>query len=158
MPDAIFEADQLPTFAPPAAPTALLMLEDGSLFYGRGFGAETTSVGEVCFNTSMTGYQEIMTDPSYAGQLVTFTFPHVGNTGVNADDVETDQPFALGMIIRNDVTSPSNWRATSDLQSWLTAHNLPGIAGIDTRALTRHIRDYGPRKACYVTAVTASST
>ena len=114
MPDAIFEADHLPEFAPPGAPTALLVLEDGSLFYGYGFGAETTSVGEVCFNTSMTGYQEIMTDPSYAGQLVTFTFPHVGNTGVNADDVETAQPFALGMIMRNDVTGPSNWRATSD--------------------------------------------
>ena len=146
MPDAIFEADHLPTFTPPAAPTALLMLENGSLFYGRGFGAETTSVGEVCFNTSMTGYQEIMTDPSYAGQLVTFTFPHIGNTGVNADDIETDQPFALGMIIRNDVTNPSNWRARSDLRSWLTAHNLPGIAGIDTRALTRHIRDYSAPK------------
>ena len=89
----------------------------------------------------MTGYQEIMTDPSYAGQLITFTFPHIGNTGVNADDIETDQPFALGMIVRNEVTIPSNWRATSDLQSWLTAHNLPGIAGVDTRALTRHIRD-----------------
>ena len=146
MPDAIFEADHLPTFTPPAAPTALLMLEDGSLFYGRGFGAETTSVGEVCFNTSMTGYQEIMTDPSYAGQLITFTFPHIGNTGVNADDIETDRPLALGMIIRNDVTSPSNWRATSELKSWLTAHNLPGIASVDTRALTKHIRDYSAPK------------
>ena len=146
MPDAIFEADHLPTFTPHSRPTALLMLEDGNLFYGRGFGAERTAVGEVCFNTSMTGYQEIITDPSYAGQLVTFTFPHIGNTGANGDDIETDQPFALGMIVRNEVTSPSNWRAKSDLQRWLTAHNLPGIAGIDTRALTRHIRDNGAPK------------
>ena len=108
MPDAIFEADHLPAFTPHSPPTALLMLEDGSLFYGRGFGAERTAVGEVCFNTSMTGYQEILTDPSYAGQLITFTFPHIGNTGANADDIETDQPFALGMIVRNEVTSPSN--------------------------------------------------
>ena len=146
MPDAIFEADHLPAFTPHSAPTALLMLEDGGLFYGRGFGAERTAVGEICFNTSMTGYQEIITDPSYAGQLITFTFPHIGNTGANGDDIETDQPFALGMIVRNEVTSPSNWRAKSDLQSWLTAHNLPGIAGIDTRALTRHIRDKGAPK------------
>ena len=146
MPNAIFEADHLPAFTPHSRPTGLLMLEDGSLFYGRGFGAERTAVGEVCFNTSMTGYQEIITDPSYAGQLVTFTFPHIGNTGANGEDIETDQPFALGMIVRNEVTSPSNWRAKSDLQNWLTAHNLPGIAGIDTRALTRHIRDNGAPK------------
>ena len=146
MPDAIFEADHLPAFTPHSPPTALLMLEDGNLFYGRGFGAETTAVGEVCFNTAMTGYQGIITDPSYAGQLITFTFPHIGNTGANGDDSETDQPFALGMIVRNEVTSPSNWRTKSDLQSWLTAHNLPGIAGIDTRALTRHIRDNGAPK------------
>ena len=146
MPDAIFKADHLPAFIPPAAPTAVLMLEDGSVFYGQGFGAETTGVGEVCFNTSMTGYQEIMTDPSYAGQLITFTFPHIGNTGVNMNDIETGQPFALGMIVRNQLSSPSNWRATSDLQSWLTAHNLPGIAGIDTRGLTRYIRDNGAPK------------
>ena len=146
MPDAIIEADHLPTFTPPTVPTALLMLEDGGLFYGQGFGAETTGVGEVCFNTSMTGYQEIITDPSYAGQLITFTFPHIGNTGANADDIETNQPFALGIIVRNDVTKPSNWRTTSDLQSWMTAHNLPGISGIDTRALTRLIRDKGAPK------------
>ena len=146
MPDAIFEADKLPAFTPPAPPTALLMLENGSLYYGQGFGAETTGVGEVCFNTSMTGYQEIMTDPSYAGQLITFTFPHIGNTGANEDDIETGRPFALGMIVRNNVTSPSSWRNTSNLESWLTAHNLPGIAGVDTRALTRHIRDNGAPK------------
>ena len=146
MPDAIFKAGHLPAFTPPAPPTALLMLENGSLHYGQGFGAETTGVGEVCFNTSMTGYQEIMTDPSYAGQLITFTFPHIGNTGANEDDIETGQPSALGMIVRNNITSPSSWRSTSDLQSWLAAHNLPGISGIDTRALTRHIRDNGAPK------------
>ncbi len=144
--DAAFEADHLPAFTPPAAPTAVLILDDGAVFYGHGFGAETTGVGEVCFNTSMTGYQEIMTDPSYAGQLITFTFPHIGNTGANKDDIETAAPFALGMIVRNDVTSPSNWRTTAPLQTWLAENNLPGIAGIDTRALTRHIRDNGAPK------------
>ncbi|MEC7209090.1 MAG: carbamoyl-phosphate synthase domain-containing protein, partial [Pseudomonadota bacterium] len=124
----------------------VLVLEDGTVFHGTGFGAETTGVGEVCFNTSMTGYQEIMTDPSYAGQLITFTFPHIGNTGANGDDIETGTPFALGMIVRNDVTSPSNWRTTEALQDWLAANKLPGIAGIDTRALTRHIRDHGAPK------------
>ena len=151
MPDAVFEADHLPAFTPPAAPTAVLVLEDGTVFYGHGFGAETTGVGEVCFNTSMTGYQEIMTDPSYAGQLITFTFPHIGNTGANPDDIETAHPFALGMIVRNDVTGPSNWRTTAPLQDWLASHNLPGISGVDTRALTRHIRDNGAPKGvlCY---------
>ena len=151
MPDAVFETSHLPEFTPPKAPTAVLVLEDGTVFYGHGFGAETTGVGEVCFNTSMTGYQEIMTDPSYAGQLITFTFPHIGNTGANKDDCETVSPFALGMIVRNDVTGPSNWRTTAPLQSWLKDNNLPGIAGIDTRALTRHIRDNGAPKGalCY---------
>ena len=151
MPDAVFETSHLPEFTPPKAPTAVLVLEDGIVFYGHGFGAETTGVGEVCFNTSMTGYQEIMTDPSYAGQLITFTFPHIGNTGANKDDCETVTPFALGMIVRNDVTGPSNWRTTAPLQSWLKDNNLPGIAGIDTRALTRHIRDNGAPKGalCY---------
>ncbi|EHI47803.1 carbamoyl-phosphate synthase, small subunit [SAR116 cluster alpha proteobacterium HIMB100] len=151
MPDAVFETSHLPEFTPPKAPTAVLVLEDGAVFYGHGFGAETTGVGEVCFNTSMTGYQEIMTDPSYAGQLITFTFPHIGNTGANKDDCETVTPFALGMIVRNDVTGPSNWRTTAPLQSWLKDNNLPGIAGIDTRALTRHIRDNGAPKGalCY---------
>ena len=151
MPDAVFETSHLPDFIPPRAPTAVLVLEDGTVFYGHGFGAETTGVGEVCFNTSMTGYQEIMTDPSYAGQLITFTFPHIGNTGANKDDIETHTPFALGMIVRNDVTGPSNWRTTAPLQAWLKENNLPGIAGIDTRALTRHIRDNGAPKGalCY---------
>ena len=124
-------------------PTALLVLEDGQVFEGIGFGAQTTSVGEVCFNTSMSGYQEIMTDPSYAGQIINFTFPHIGNIGTNDIDIETTIPSCLGMIVRNKVTSPSNWRATDKLETWLETHNLPGIAGIDTRALTQHIRDNG---------------
>ena len=124
-------------------PTAVLVLADGTVFYGQGFGAEATKVGEVCFNTSMTGYQEIMTDPSYAGQLITFTFPHIGNVGTNHVDVETASPAALGMIVRNPITTPSNWRQDHHLHDWLVAQDMPGIAGIDTRALTRHIRDEG---------------
>ena len=124
-------------------PTAVLVLEDGTVFKGVGFGAETTNVGEVCFNTSMTGYQEIMTDPSYAGQIINFTFPHIGNIGTNPVDIETDVPSCLGMIVRNQVTSASNWRQTQGLSDWLAHHNLPGISGIDTRALTQTIRDKG---------------
>ena len=125
------------------SPTAVLILSDGSIFPGIGFGAATINVGEVCFNTSMTGYQEIMTDPSYAGQIITFTFPHIGNVGANAQDHETNKVAALGMITRQLPTADASWRATSSLDSWLKNNNLPGIAGIDTRALTRHIRDSG---------------
>lgn len=124
-------------------PTAVLVLEDGTVFKGLGFGAETTNVGEVCFNTSMTGYQEIMTDPSYAGQIINFTFPHIGNIGTNPVDIETDVPACLGMIVRNEVTTASNWRDHQGLSEWLASHNLPAIAGIDTRALTKRIRDEG---------------
>ena len=129
-----------------AKPTAVLVLEDGTVFEGMGFGAETTNVGEVCFNTSMTGYQEIMTDPSYAGQIINFTFPHIGNIGTNPVDIETDVPSCLGMIVRNAVTTASNWRDHQGLSAWLAAHNLPGISGIDTRALTKRIRDNGAPK------------
>ena len=132
--------------APRAAsqkPTAILVLSDGSVFKGHGFGAAATNVGEVCFNTSMTGYQEIMTDPSYAGQIITFTFPHIGNVGANAKDHETDAPSALGMITRQPPTTPASWRSESSLEDWMVAHDLPGIAGVDTRALTRRIRDAG---------------
>lgn len=135
-------------------PTAALVLEDGTTFPGFGFGAATTNVGEVCFNTSMTGYQEIMTDPSYAGQIVNFTFPHIGNVGTNAKDRETATPAALGMIVRQPITNPASWRAETSLGDWLVAYNLPGISGIDTRALTRRIRDLGaPRGAlCHAPA------
>ena len=100
-------------------PTACLALADGTLFYGHGFGATGVRVAELCFNTAMTGYQEIMTDPSYAGQIVTFTFPHIGNVGVNPEDDETGDPVAEGMVVKWDPTEPSNWRATGDLASWL---------------------------------------
>ncbi len=124
-------------------PTACLALADGTIFYGRGFGAVGEAVGELCFNTSMTGYQEIMTDPSYAGQIVAFTFPHIGNTGTTSEDNETDTPVALGMITRLDPTEPSNWRSTQDLREWMAASGRIGIAGVDTRRLTRMVRDLG---------------
>jgi len=128
---------------PPQGATAVILLADGTRFWGRGFGATTTKVGEICFNTAMTGYQEILTDPSYAGQIITFTFPHIGNVGANPEDIETTNPAACGLIVREDVTGPANWRATRHFSEWLAQMDLPGIAGIDTRALTRRIRDHG---------------
>ena len=124
-------------------PTACLALSDGTIFYGVGFGATGSTVAELCFNTAMTGYQEIMTDPSYAGQVVTFTFPHIGNTGVNPEDDETADPVAEGMVVKWDPTEPSNWRTTQDLTSWLSSRNRIGVGGIDTRRLTRAIRQQG---------------
>jgi carbamoyl-phosphate synthase small subunit len=124
-------------------PTACLALADGTIFYGTGFGATGETVAELCFNTAMTGYQEIMTDPSYAGQVVTFTFPHIGNTGVNADDDETADPVAAGMIVKWDPTEASNWRATAPLKDWLAARGRIGMGGVDTRRLTRAIRQQG---------------
>ena len=127
----------------PAKPTACLALADGTLFYGKGFGAKGMRVAELCFNTAMTGYQEIMTDPSYAGQIVTFTFPHIGNTGVTPEDDENADPVAEGMIVKWDPTAPSNWRAAGDLVSWLEKTNRIGMGGVDTRRLTRAIRQQG---------------
>ncbi len=124
-------------------PTACLALADGTIFYGRGFGATGETVAELCFNTAMTGYQEIMTDPSYAGQVVTFTFPHVGNVGVNPDDDETADPVAAGMVVKWDPTEPSNWRAAGHLVAWLEKRGRIGIGGLDTRRLTRAIRQQG---------------
>lgn len=129
--------------AAPDKPTAVLILADGSVFYGRGLGAAGEALGEVCFNTAMTGYQEILTDPSYAGQIITFTFPHIGNVGTNAQDIETLKPAARGLILRADITEPANWRATENLDSWLATNNLVGISGLDTRELTIRIRDMG---------------
>jgi carbamoyl-phosphate synthase small subunit len=131
---------------PPGA-NAALVLADGSIFWGRGLGATGMSVGEVCFNTSMTGYQEIMTDPSYAGQIITFTFPHIGNVGANAEDIETVTPAARGLVLRADITDPSNYRAQLHFDAWLKARDLIGIAGVDTRRLTRRIRDGGAPNA-----------
>ena len=127
----------------PAKATACLALADGTLFFGKGFGAKGMRVAELCFNTAMTGYQEIMTDPSYAGQIVTFTFPHIGNTGVTPEDDETADPVAEGMIVKWDPTEPSNWRATGDLVSWLEKTGRIGMGGVDTRRLTRAIRQQG---------------
>ncbi|MEO0991478.1 MAG: glutamine-hydrolyzing carbamoyl-phosphate synthase small subunit [Pseudomonadota bacterium] len=124
-------------------PTACLALADGTLFYGKGFGAEGEAEAELCFNTAMTGYQEIMTDPSYAGQIVTFTFPHIGNTGTNTEDDETARPVAAGMVVKWDPTEPSNWRNSETLRSWLAANGRIGIGGVDTRRLTRSIRQQG---------------
>ncbi|HEX9808812.1 MAG TPA: glutamine-hydrolyzing carbamoyl-phosphate synthase small subunit [Alphaproteobacteria bacterium] len=127
----------------PADASAALVLADGTVFWGRGLGAAATAVGEVCFNTAMTGYQEILTDPSYAGQIIAFTFPHIGNVGTNPEDIETLTPAARGLVVRAPVTEPSSWRAADHLERWLAGHGLPGIAGIDTRALTVRIRDSG---------------
>ena len=124
-------------------PTACLALADGTLFYGQGFGATGETTAELCFNTAMTGYQEIMTDPSYAGQVVTFTFPHIGNTGVNPDDDEAGDPVASGMVVKWDPTQPSNWRAAEPLSGWLAARGRIAIGGVDTRRLTRAIRQQG---------------
>jgi carbamoyl-phosphate synthase small subunit len=134
--------------ARPPGCNAVLALGDGTLLWGRGLGAPGASVGEVCFNTSMTGYQEILTDPSYAGQIITFTFPHVGNVGANIEDVETTTPVARGLVMRVDPTSPSSWRALQPLGDWLRSMGLTGIAGIDTRRLTRRIRDAGAPSGC----------
>ncbi|MGG7566663.1 glutamine-hydrolyzing carbamoyl-phosphate synthase small subunit [Rhodovulum sp. DZ06] len=132
-----------PTGIASARPTACLALADGTVFMGRGFGAEGVASGELCFNTAMTGYQEIMTDPSYAGQVVTFTFPHIGNTGANAEDDETADPVALGMVVKWDPTEPSNWRSAETLSEWLARKGRIAIGGIDTRRLTRAIRMNG---------------
>ncbi len=129
----------------PAGATAALVLGDGAVFWGRGFGAFTSEppVGEVCFNTGMTGYQETLTDPSYAGQIITFTFPHIGNVGVNGEDLEATTIAARGLVVKQDITEPSNWRAAEHLSTWLRAQGVAGVGGIDTRALTVRIRDGG---------------
>ncbi|HTV45082.1 MAG TPA: glutamine-hydrolyzing carbamoyl-phosphate synthase small subunit [Stellaceae bacterium] len=132
-----------PSLQPPDH-NAALVLADGSVFWGRGFGARGMAVGEVCFNTAMTGYQEILTDPSYAAQIIVFTFPHIGNVGTNLDDLETVTPAARGLVVRTGITAPANWRATGSLDDWLRERGLIGVSGIDTRRLVRHIRDGGP--------------
>jgi len=126
-----------------ARPTACLALADGTLFFGNGLGAAGLVTAELVFNTAMTGYQEIMTDPSYAGQVVTFTFPHIGNVGTNPEDDETAAPVAAGLVVKWDPTDPSNWRAAGHLADWLARKGRIGIAGIDTRRLTRAIRQQG---------------
>jgi carbamoyl-phosphate synthase small subunit len=128
-------------------PTAVLVLADGTVLEGHGIGATGHAVGEVCFNTAMTGYEEILTDPSYAGQIITFTFPHIGNVGTNEEDIETVNlaatPGSCGVILRTDITAPSNFRATRHLDQWLKARHVIGLCGLDTRALTALIRKCG---------------
>ena len=131
----------------PSGATGVLVLASGEVVWGRGFGAEGQAVGEVCFNTAMTGYQEVMTDPSYAGQIINFTFPHIGNVGTNPEDIEALNPHALGAIVRQDVTDPSNFRSTQHFDAWMKSNGRIGISGIDTRALTRLIRVAGAPNA-----------
>ena len=135
-----------PPWSEPKA-TALLVLDGGTVIEGRGLGATGGAAGEVCFNTAMTGYQEILTDPSYAGQIITFTFPHIGNVGANDDDNETVNAAASsgvrGCVLKADITDPASWRATRHFDTWLKARGIVGIAGVDTRALTARIRDHG---------------
>ena len=140
-------ADAALSHAQPKGATGVLVLADGTVVWGRGFGATGSAVGEVCFNTAMTGYQEVMTDPSYAAQIVTFTFPHIGNVGVNDEDLESAVDGAVGCVVREDVTAPSNFRARGEFGEWLAAKGKIGLAGIDTRALTRRIRLSGAPNA-----------
>jgi carbamoyl-phosphate synthase small subunit len=127
---------------------ALLVLEDGKTFHGEGFGANGTKVGEVCFNTSMTGYQEVLTDPSYFGQIVAMTYPLIGNYGIIPADDESSRPWVSGFVVEEVAEIPSNWRSEKSLSAYLSEHGIVGIQGIDTRALTKHLRDKGAMKAC----------
>ena len=124
---------------------SILMLEDGTYFLGKSFGSKQTKIGEICFNTSMTGYQEIITDPSYAGQIISFTFPHIGNVGTNNFDNEGETKSIAGIVVRQPPTNPSNWRSDQKFNDWLKLNDIPGISGIDTRMLTKIIRKY---KSC----------
>jgi carbamoyl-phosphate synthase small subunit len=126
---------------------AALVMADGTVFWGGGIGAAGQAVGELCFNTAMTGYQEVLTDPSYAGQIITFTFPHIGNVGANREDCEAERPFARGLVVRNRPSEAANYRAESPLDDWLEEHGIVGLCGVDTRRLTRLIRDGGPQNA-----------
>ena len=137
---------------PPPGATAALVLADGTVFWGMGIGAAGSAVGELCFNTSITGYQEILTDPSYAGQIITFTFPHIGNVGANPEDIEATTPVARGLVLAAEITDPANWRATRSLDDWLKSNGLAGITGVDTRRLTRRLRDGGASNAALVHA------
>ncbi|MGH8047069.1 MAG: glutamine-hydrolyzing carbamoyl-phosphate synthase small subunit, partial [Chthoniobacterales bacterium] len=130
---------------------AILALEDGRVFHGEGFGARGTAVGEICFNTSMTGYQEVLTDPSYRGQIVAMTAPQIGNYGTNAIDVESATPHVRAFVIEELSAIPSNWRSEFSLHDFLADNGIPGIEGIDTRALTRHLRTRGAMRACVTT-------
>ena len=140
-------ADPASTSAQPKGATGVLVLADGTLVWGKGFGATGAAVGEVCFNTSMTGYQEVMTDPSYAAQIVTFTFPHIGNVGTNGEDIESHVEGAVGCVVREEVTHSSNFRSEREFVEWMQANGKIGLSGVDTRALTRRIRQSGAPNA-----------
>src|SRR5688572_22543585 len=135
------------SLAQPKGATGVLVLADGTVVWGKGFGATGSAVGEVCFNTAMTGYQEVMTDPSYAAQIVTFTFPHIGNVGANAEDVESQVEGAVGCVVREEVTRHSSFRAEREFVEWLVHNGKIGLSGVDTRALTRRIRTGGAPNA-----------
>ena len=120
----------------------ILILNDGSIFFGRSFGSKKTSIGEICFNTSLTGYQEIITDPSYANQIITFTFPHIGNIGTNNFDNESNTKSIAGIVVRQHPTKPSNWRSEKNFNEWLVENDVPGISGIDTRLLTKTMQKH----------------
>src|SRR5918997_570747 len=130
---------------------ALLALEDGRVFEGESFGASGTRVGEICFNTSMTGYQEVLTDPSYRGQIVAMTYPHIGNYGTNQLDQESAEPHVRGFVVEELTDVPSSWRSELSLDEYLKRWDIPGVQGIDPRALTRHLRQRGAMKACVTT-------
>ena len=130
---------------------AVLALADGRVFEGEPFGARGETAGEVVFNTAMTGYQEVLTDPSYKGQIVCMTYPHIGNTGVNVEDPESARPWAEGFVVREASPVASSWRATATLDAYLREHGIVGIQGIDTRALTRHLRDHGAQEGVIAT-------
>ena len=130
--------------------SGLLILDDGSIFKGYGIGKRGQSIGEICFNTSITGYQEILSDPSYAEQIINFTFPHIGNVGGNIEDNETKKPFVKGLVVNTDITKPSNYRATLHLDNWLRKNNIAGITNVDTRQITKHIRTKGARKGIII--------
>jgi carbamoyl-phosphate synthase small subunit len=143
-------ADVRPLHAPgaqtkgPEGATGVVVFADGRVIWGQGFGADGEAVGELCFNTAMTGYQEVMTDPSYARQVIAFTFPHIGNVGANDEDVEAGEAHALGCLVRELVTEPSSWRANRGFADWMAKSGRIGIAGVDTRALTKLVREEGP--------------
>jgi carbamoyl-phosphate synthase small subunit len=140
-------ADPASFRAQPSGATGCLVLADGTVVWGRGFGAVGSAVGEVCFNTAMTGYQEVLTDPSYAAQIVTFTFPHIGNVGANGEDIESKVEGAVGCVVREDVTEPSNFRSAEKFAAWMVRNGKIGLSGVDTRALTRRIRQTGAPNA-----------
>ena len=152
----VVQSQDFEEFTVSAFPPAILALADGTVFYGKGIGAIGTTAGEVVFNTSMSGYQEILTDPSYCRQIVTLTYPHIGNTGINSEDSEAGKVFAAGLVIRDLPLVASNWRSEQSLDAYLKSENIVAISGIDTRKLTRILREKGAQSGCIVTAATSA--